>query len=129
MPDPKINFCSKFAVKLFRASVANGDTGSQKSLRTLFDTNLDHMPAKFEPNCKVRKLQNFELSWKKNVDPCKSVKVLRMVRQWTSHLVMKMLFYIFFLQMTNCEWVYLPFSLCYIGSKNLHDILTHNDLM
>ena len=32
MPDGKINFCSKFAIKLFRATVANTNIGSLKSL-------------------------------------------------------------------------------------------------
>ena len=34
MSDRKINFCSKFAFKLFRATVANIDIGSLKSLHT-----------------------------------------------------------------------------------------------
>ena len=43
IPERKINFCSKFAVKLFPATVANADIVSLKSLHTLFDKYLDHM--------------------------------------------------------------------------------------
>ena len=41
-------------LKLFRAIIANADTGSLKFLHTLFDTYLDHMLVKVEP--KVLKL-------------------------------------------------------------------------
>ena len=34
IPDQKINFYSKFAVKLFPATVANADIGSLQSLHT-----------------------------------------------------------------------------------------------
>ena len=61
MPDRKINFGSKFAIKLFRATIANADTGSLKSVHTLFDMYLDHMLAKLEPNRMVQNVQNFEL--------------------------------------------------------------------
>ena len=50
MPDRKINSCSKFSVKLFRATIANADIRSLKSLHTLFDTYLDHMLVKFLKN-------------------------------------------------------------------------------
>ena len=43
IPDRKINFCSKFAVKTLPVTVANADIGSLKSLHTLFDKFLDHM--------------------------------------------------------------------------------------
>ena len=41
--------------------VANADTESLKSFRTLFDTYLDHVLAKFEANRIVRNVQNCEL--------------------------------------------------------------------
>ena len=34
MPDRKINFSTEFAIKLFRATVVNTDSGSLKSLHT-----------------------------------------------------------------------------------------------
>ena len=40
-------------LKLFRATVANTDTASLKSLHTLFDTYSDYMLVKFETNGKV----------------------------------------------------------------------------
>ena len=52
-------------LKLFRATVANADTGSLKSLHTLFDKYLDHMLVKFEQNRMVRTIRNFELFGKK----------------------------------------------------------------
>ena len=39
---------------------ANDDTESLKALHTLFDTYLEHMLEKFEPNRIVRKVQNCE---------------------------------------------------------------------
>ena len=54
VPDRKIIFCSKFAVKTLPATVANANIGSLKSLHTLFDKYLDHMLVKFEQNCMVR---------------------------------------------------------------------------
>ena len=56
MPNRKINFCSKFAIKLF----ANADNGSLKSLHTIFDTYLDYMLLNFEQNRMVQNIQNFE---------------------------------------------------------------------
>ena len=41
------------------------DTESLKYLHALFDTYLDHMHAKFEPNCIVGNVQNLELFWQK----------------------------------------------------------------
>ena len=58
-------FAVNLRLKLFCATVANGDTGSLKSLRTLFDKYLDHMLVKFEQNRMVRNIQNFELFDKK----------------------------------------------------------------
>ena len=43
---------------MFGATVANADAGSLKSFHTLFDTYLDDMRAKVEPN---RYVHNFEL--------------------------------------------------------------------
>ena len=48
-------------LKLFCVTLANADTGILKSLRTLFDTYLDHILAKFELNCIVQNVQIFEL--------------------------------------------------------------------
>ena len=61
MSDRKTNFAVTLPLKLFRATVANSDTGSLKSPHTLFDTYLYHMLAKFEPNGRVRNVQNLEL--------------------------------------------------------------------
>ena len=55
------------ALKPFRATVANADIGSLKSLHTLFDTYLNYMLAKFEANIKVRNVQNFEFFDEKQV--------------------------------------------------------------
>ena len=63
--EKKNNFCSKLSLNLFRATIANPDTRSLKSLHTFFDTYLGHMLAKFEPNRRVRKEQNLELFDKK----------------------------------------------------------------
>ena len=48
-------------LKLFRATVTNTDTGSLKSLHTLFDTYLDFMLTKFEVNRMVQNVQYVEL--------------------------------------------------------------------
>ena len=55
MPDRKINFCSKFAIQTLRATVANADTGSLRSLHTLFDTYFDN---KFKQNRLIQNLPN-----------------------------------------------------------------------
>ena len=47
-------------LKLFCATFANADTRSLKSLRTLFDTYLDFILAKFKPNHMVQHVQNLE---------------------------------------------------------------------
>ena len=47
-------FAENLPLQLFCAPVANADTESLKSLHKLFDTYLDHMLAKFEPNRVVR---------------------------------------------------------------------------
>ena len=64
-PIGKPIFVVNLPLKLSRATIANDDTGSLKSLHTLFDTHLDHMLAKFEPNRMVRNVQNFDLFDKK----------------------------------------------------------------
>ena len=46
---------------VFYATIADADIGSLKSLHTLFDKYLDQMLVKFEQNCMVRNIQNFEL--------------------------------------------------------------------
>ena len=56
-------FAVNLPLKLFRAIVTNGDSGSLKSLHTLFDTcgiYLEHMLAKFKPN---RIFQNVQKIW------------------------------------------------------------------
>ena len=58
-------FAVNLPLKLYRATVVNTDTGCLKSLHTLFDTYLDHMLTKFEPNRMVRDVQKFELFEKK----------------------------------------------------------------
>ena len=49
-PFGKSIFAENLPLQTFRATVANVDTESLKSRHTLFDTYLDHMMAKFEPN-------------------------------------------------------------------------------
>ena len=50
-------FCNKFGVKtFFRATVANANIGSLKSLPTVFDTCLAHVVVKFEHNRMVRNM-------------------------------------------------------------------------
>ena len=58
-------FAVNLPLKLFRATVANADIESLKSLHTLFDTYLDHMLVKFEQNCISQTTRNFELFDKK----------------------------------------------------------------
>ena len=60
MPDRKTIFVVTLPLKLFRATIANDDAGSLKSLHTLFDSHLDHILAKFEPNRMVQNVQNFD---------------------------------------------------------------------
>ena len=68
MPDRKINFI--FAVnlplKLFRATVANADIESLKSLHTFLTKCLYHMLVKFEQIRIVRTTRNYELFNKKS---------------------------------------------------------------
>ena len=58
------SFNGKFAALDFPIgyfiTIADADIGSLKSFHTLFDKYLDHMPLKFEQNCVVRTVQNFE---------------------------------------------------------------------
>ena len=65
MPDRKIN--QEMPSELFRATVANADTKTLKSFRTLFDTYLVYMLAEFEENRMVQNVQNFELFDQKRV--------------------------------------------------------------
>ena len=65
MPERKTNFCGKFAIKLFRATVANADIKSLKSLHTFLKQCLYHMIVKFEQNRMVQTSQNFELLTKR----------------------------------------------------------------
>ena len=58
MPDRKINFCCTLTFKLFRATVANADTGSLKFFHILFDTYLEDMQVKFEQNRMVQTTRN-----------------------------------------------------------------------
>ena len=61
MRDRNSSFVVNLLLKLFRATVANADTGSLKSLHTLFDTHLDHVLAKFdEANRMVQNVQIFK---------------------------------------------------------------------
>ena len=57
----KIIFAVNLPLKLFPATVANADIGSQKTLHTLLDMYLDHMLGKFEQNCMVQTTGNLEL--------------------------------------------------------------------
>ena len=57
MPDQKSIFAVNLPLKLFRATVANTDTGSLKSLYTLFDTHFDYMLTKVEANRMVQNIQ------------------------------------------------------------------------
>ena len=69
MPDRKINFCSKLNLPLkpFRATVANADIGSLKSLHTFLKKCFYHMLVQFEQNRMVLTTQNFELFDKETV--------------------------------------------------------------
>ena len=66
-PSGKSIFAVNLPLKLFTATVANADIGSQKSLHTLFDTYLDHMLVEFEQNCMVQTTRNLELYDKKPI--------------------------------------------------------------
>ena len=60
MPGRKINICRKLPLTLFRASVANTDIGSLKSLHRFLLKCLHHMLAKFERNRMVQTIKNCE---------------------------------------------------------------------
>ena len=64
-PIGKSIFAVNLPLKLSPAAVANADSGSPKSLHTLFDKYLDLTLAKFEQNCMVQTTRNFELFDKK----------------------------------------------------------------
>ena len=61
MPIGKSIFVVNFPLNLSRATVANADTESRKSLHTLIDMYLDHMLGKIEANRMVQNVQKFEL--------------------------------------------------------------------
>ena len=58
-PIGKSIFAVNLPLKLSKATVANAEIGSLKSLHTLFDKYLDHKLVKFEQNLMVQR--NFEL--------------------------------------------------------------------
>ena len=66
-PIGKSFFAVNLLLKLFRATVANTDIRSLKSLHTLFDKYLDHMLLKFEQNYMVQTTRNLELFDKRTV--------------------------------------------------------------
>ena len=57
----KYIFAVNFPLKLLRATVEDADTGSLKSLHTLFDTYLYHMLAKSKLNRMVQNIQFFKI--------------------------------------------------------------------
>ena len=57
-------FAVNLPFKLFRAIVANANTAILKSFHILFYTYIDYMLAKFEPNRRVRNVQNLSF-WSK----------------------------------------------------------------
>ena len=57
MPDRKSIIAVNLPLKLFHAAVTNADTGSLKSIHTLFDTYLGHI---CKPNHGVRNVKNYE---------------------------------------------------------------------
>ena len=65
MSDGKSIFTVNLPLKLYRATVANADTGSLKFLHTSFDTYLDYMLAKVEANRRAQNVQHFEFFDKK----------------------------------------------------------------
>ena len=60
-PIGKSIFAVNLPLKLFRATVANADTGSLKSLHTLFYMYLDYMLTKFDLNRMGQNVHKFEL--------------------------------------------------------------------
>ena len=64
-PIGKSIFAVNLPLKLFRATVANADIGSLKSLHTFLKKCLYHMPVKSERNRMVQTTRNFELFDKK----------------------------------------------------------------
>ena len=65
MPDRKSIFAVNLPLKLFRATVANADIGSLKSLHKFLYKCLYHMLVKFDQNRMVQTTRNFELFDKK----------------------------------------------------------------
>ena len=50
-----------FSDRVFYVTISDADIGSLKSLCTSFYKYLEHMLVKFEQNCMVQAIQNFEL--------------------------------------------------------------------
>ena len=61
MSDWKTFFTANFPLKLYRATVANADTGSLKFLHTIFDTYLDNMLAIFQPKSIFQNVQSLRV--------------------------------------------------------------------
>ena len=66
-PIGKSIFAVNLPLKLLRATVANANAASRKSLNTLFDTFLDYMLAKFDSNRMIQNVQNLSVLTKKQV--------------------------------------------------------------
>ena len=64
---PQIYCKNWFSDRVSYITIADADIGSLKSLHILFDKYLDHMLVKFEQNCMVGTVHNFEL-FGKSVD-------------------------------------------------------------
>ena len=60
-------FTVNLPLKLFRTTVANAHTRILKFPHTLFDTYLNHVLGKFEPNRMVQTVQNFKHFDKKRI--------------------------------------------------------------
>ena len=65
MPDRKINFCSKFVVKISPAAVAHADNGRLTSLSLFYFKYLDHMLVKIWTKLYGPNYTKFELFWQK----------------------------------------------------------------
>ena len=55
------NLLQKLIFDAFYVTITDTDNGSPKFFHTLFDNCLDHMLVKFEQNCMVGNIQNFEV--------------------------------------------------------------------
>ena len=76
-----------FSDRVFYVNIIDADSGSLKSLHTLFDKYLDHMLVKFEQNRMVWTVQNFEL-FDKNGQPFDKV----LTPFWKMFLWLKQMF-------------------------------------